>query len=115
VSRPPLLGGITPLPESPAEHSLGRFTQLPAQPTQDALSSLVDNRYADLQVVKREAKKRDVLAFVLGMQPGDLVLTVMAASCAWVAWATGRPPSSRSAARPCSPDRSPGPRTTHLQ
>lgn len=56
--------------------TVGRLTQLPVNPTQDALSSLVDNHYADLQVVKREAKKRDVLAFVLGMQPGDLVLTV---------------------------------------
>ena len=52
------------------------FTQLPNQLTQDALSSLVEDRYGDLQVVKREAKKRDVLAFSLGMQPGDLVTTV---------------------------------------
>lgn len=56
--------------------TVGRLTQLPAEPTQDTLSSLVDHRYADLQVVKREAKKRDVLNFVLGMQPGDLVTTV---------------------------------------
>lgn len=56
--------------------TVGRFTQLPNQLTQDALSSLVEDRYSDLQVVKREAKKRDVLAFVLGMQPGDLVTTV---------------------------------------
>jgi 5-methylcytosine-specific restriction protein B len=56
--------------------TVGRLTQLPSPATQDALSSLVDERYADWQVVKREAKKRDVLAFVLGMQPGDLVTTV---------------------------------------
>lgn len=56
--------------------TVGRLTQLPAQFTQDALSSLVEDRYSDLQVVKREAKKRDVLAFVLGMQPGDLITTV---------------------------------------
>ena len=56
--------------------TVGRLTQLPAEPTQDALSSLVDERYADWQVVKREAKKRDVLAFVLGMRAGDLVATV---------------------------------------
>lgn len=54
----------------------GRLTQLPSQPTQDGLSSLVEDRYSDLQVIKREAKKRDVLSFVLGMQPGDLVVTV---------------------------------------
>ncbi|SDO46618.1 AAA family ATPase [Geodermatophilus sp. DSM 45219] len=56
--------------------TVGRLTQLPQQPTQDALSSLVDERYADFQVVKREAKKRDVLAFVLGMEPGDVVASV---------------------------------------
>jgi 5-methylcytosine-specific restriction enzyme B len=56
--------------------TVGRFTQLPSALTQDALTTLVEERYSDLQVVKREAKKRDVLAFVLGMQPGDLVVTV---------------------------------------
>lgn len=56
--------------------TVGRLTQLPSQLSQDALSSLVEERYADLQVVKREAKKRDVLAFVMGMQPDDLVVTV---------------------------------------
>ncbi|WP_217637168.1 AAA family ATPase [Geodermatophilus telluris] len=56
--------------------TVGRLTHLPAEPTQDAVSTLVDQRYSDWQVVKREAKKRDVLAFVLGMQPGDLVATV---------------------------------------
>lgn len=56
--------------------TVGRFTQLPADPTQDSLSALVDDRYADLPVVKRESKRRDVLAFVLGMQPEDLVITV---------------------------------------
>lgn len=56
--------------------TVGRLNHLPTQLTQDAVSTLVDDRYADWQVVKREAKKRDVLAFVLGMQPGDLVATV---------------------------------------
>jgi 5-methylcytosine-specific restriction protein B len=56
--------------------TVGRLTQLPKEPSQDALSSLVDERYADFQVVKREAKKRDVLAFVLGMEPGDIVASV---------------------------------------
>ena len=56
--------------------TVGRFTQLPADLTQGALSALVDDRYADLPVVKRESKRRDVLAFVLGMQPEDLVITV---------------------------------------
>jgi 5-methylcytosine-specific restriction protein B len=56
--------------------TVGRLTQLPQKPSQDALSSLVDERYADFQVVKREAKKRDVLSFVLGMEPGDVVASV---------------------------------------
>jgi 5-methylcytosine-specific restriction protein B len=56
--------------------TVGRLTQLPSELTQNALSSLVEDRYSDLQVVKREAKKRDVLAFALGMQPGDLITTV---------------------------------------
>lgn len=56
--------------------TVGRFTQLPSPLTQSALSSMVEDRYADLQVVKKESKKRDVLAFVLGMQAGDLVTTV---------------------------------------
>lgn len=56
--------------------TVGRLTQLPSPVTQDALSSLVEDRYSDLQVVKREVKKRDVLTFVLGMRPGDLVCTV---------------------------------------
>jgi len=56
--------------------TVGRLTQLPSQLTHDALTSLVEDWYSDLQVVKREAKKRDVLAFALGMQPGDLVATV---------------------------------------
>lgn len=53
-----------------------KLTQLPTPPTQAGLSALVDERYADLQVVKREAKRRDVLSFVMGMQPDDLVATV---------------------------------------
>jgi 5-methylcytosine-specific restriction protein B len=53
----------------------GRFRQMPAEPNQAALTSLVDELYGDLPVVKREGKKRDVLAFTLGMRPGDLVAT----------------------------------------
>lgn len=56
--------------------TVARFTQLPSQWSQDALSTLVEERYSDLQVVKREVLKRDVLAFALGMRPGDLVTTV---------------------------------------
>ena len=56
--------------------TVGRLQSLPAEPTQAALSALVEQLYNDMPVVKREAKKRDVLAFVLGMQPEDLVATV---------------------------------------
>lgn len=56
--------------------TVGRLTLLPPEPTQGALSALVEDRYSDLPVVKREAKRRDVLSFVLGMRPGDLVATV---------------------------------------
>ena len=55
--------------------TVGRFRELPAELTQAALTGLVDELYADLSVVKREAKKRDVLAFTLGLRPGDLVAT----------------------------------------
>jgi GTPase subunit of restriction endonuclease len=55
--------------------TVGRFRELPEEPTQAGLSSMVEELYGDLPVVKREAKKRDVLAFVLGMRPGDLVAT----------------------------------------
>lgn len=56
--------------------TVGKLTQLPKEPTQKSLSDLVDEHYSDLQVVKREAKKRDVLSFALGMSDGDLVATV---------------------------------------
>ena len=56
--------------------TVGKLTQLPKEPSQKSLSDLVDEPYADLQVVKRESKKRDVLAFALGMSDGDLVATV---------------------------------------
>ena len=56
--------------------TVGKLTQLPKEPTQKSLGDLVDEHYGDLQVVKREAKKRDVLSFVLGMKGGDLVATV---------------------------------------
>lgn len=55
--------------------TVGRFRQLPDHLTQPTLSAMVDDLYADYPVVKREAKKRDVLAFVLGMAPGDLLVT----------------------------------------
>jgi 5-methylcytosine-specific restriction protein B len=55
--------------------SVGRFRQLPGRITSDSLSSLVEDVYADLPWVKREAKKRDVLAFVVGLRPGDLIAT----------------------------------------
>jgi 5-methylcytosine-specific restriction protein B len=53
--------------------TVGRFRQLPAEPTQTALAGMVEDLYTDLGVIKREGKKRDVLAFVLGMRSGDLV------------------------------------------
>ena len=56
--------------------SAGRLTQLPVDATQDVLLALVEERYGDLAVVKRGSKKRDVLSFVLGMRPGDMVVTV---------------------------------------
>ena len=51
----------------------GQLTHLPTEPTQDALGSLIDERYADLPVNKRAAKRKDVLNFVLGIRAGDLV------------------------------------------
>jgi 5-methylcytosine-specific restriction enzyme B len=72
-----IFGEVRPLPP-PATPLSSSYTARPGDPqvSSIALSSLVENRYSDLQVVKREAKKRDVLAFVLGMQPADLVATV---------------------------------------
>jgi 5-methylcytosine-specific restriction enzyme B len=55
--------------------TVGRFRTLPPQPSQADLTGLVEELYGDLPVVKREAKKRDVLAFALGMRAGDLVAT----------------------------------------
>ena len=55
--------------------SVGRFRQLPGRIRPESLSALVEDVYADLPLVKREAKKRDVLAFVLGLRPGDLIAT----------------------------------------
>lgn len=56
--------------------SVGRLTQLPAEISQGALGVLIDQLYGDFALVKREAKKRDVWSFVLGMKPMDLVATV---------------------------------------
>lgn len=56
--------------------TVGKLTRLPAERTQKTLGDLVEEHYGDLQVVKREVKKRDVLSFVLGMSEGDLVATV---------------------------------------
>ncbi|MDE0775114.1 MAG: AAA family ATPase [Nocardioides sp.] len=56
--------------------TVGKLTHLPKEPTQKSLTDLVDEHYGDLPVVKREAKKRDVLSFALGMNDGDLVATV---------------------------------------
>ncbi len=49
--------------------------ELPIELTTGGLTSLVEEQYADKPVLKREAKRRDVLAFALGMRPGDLVVT----------------------------------------
>lgn len=56
--------------------SVGRLSQLPSQLSQSSLSALVEDRDGDFQVIKRDAKKRDVLDFVLGMSPDDLIATV---------------------------------------
>lgn len=56
--------------------SVAQLTQLPKEADESSLSSLVDQHYGHLQVMKREVKKRDVLSFALGMRPGDLVATV---------------------------------------
>jgi 5-methylcytosine-specific restriction protein B len=53
-----------------------RFRKLPAELSQGALAAMVEEDYADLPVVKREEKKRDVLAFTLGIKAGDLVAVV---------------------------------------
>ena len=50
-----------------------RFRKLPNELSQGALAEAVEESYVELQVVKREEKKRDVLAFTLGIKPGDLV------------------------------------------
>lgn len=56
--------------------SVAHLTQLPKEVSEGALSQMVEQHYAQLQVVKREVKKRDVLSFVLGMRAGDLIATV---------------------------------------
>lgn len=53
----------------------GRFRQLPPDANQGNLSALVDDLYSDGKPVRREAKRRDVLSFVLALQPGDLIVT----------------------------------------
>jgi 5-methylcytosine-specific restriction enzyme B len=54
--------------------TVGMFRRLPEQPTHHELAEMVDDIYGDLLTVsKREAKKHDVVNFVLGMRPGDLV------------------------------------------
>ena len=53
----------------------GRFRHLPADANQGTLSSMVEDLYSDLSPVEREAKRRDVLNFVLAIRPGDLVVT----------------------------------------
>jgi 5-methylcytosine-specific restriction enzyme B len=55
--------------------TVGRLRQLPDPLSQPALASMIDELYFDLPVVKREGKKRDVSAFLFGMQPGDLITT----------------------------------------
>ncbi len=54
----------------------GHFRQLPRDVNQTDLSTMVDDLYGDMTVAKRESKKRDVLAFVLGLRPADLVGTL---------------------------------------
>ncbi len=53
----------------------GRFRQLPNEPNQGSLTAMVDDLYTDVPPAKRESFRRDVLNFVLAVQPGDLVVT----------------------------------------
>ena len=53
----------------------GMFRALPEHPDQPALAGMVDEAYSDYPVSKREAKKHDVVTFVLGMRPGDMICT----------------------------------------
>lgn len=61
-------GGIATL-------TAGKVRQLPTDLNQGSLTSLVDELYADLSLVKRESKRRDIVSFSLGVVPGDLILT----------------------------------------
>lgn len=54
----------------------GRLTRLPGELSQGPLNELVQESYGDLGVVKRDAKRRDILTFALSMHPDDLVVTV---------------------------------------
>ena len=47
------------------------------------MGDLVDEHYGDLQVVKREAKKRDVLSFALGMKEATSSRPSTAGRCGW--------------------------------
>lgn len=51
------------------------FRTLPDKQSHAVLTALVDDAYGDYPVSKREAKKHDVVNFVLGVKPGDLVCT----------------------------------------
>lgn len=53
----------------------GRFRQLPDDATPAVLAELVSEHYQDMPFVKREAKRQDVQGFVIGVRPGDLVVT----------------------------------------
>jgi 5-methylcytosine-specific restriction enzyme B len=54
--------------------TVGMFRRLPEKPTQPELAAMVDDLYGDLlSVSKREANRHDVVNFMLGMRPGDLV------------------------------------------
>ncbi len=48
--------------------------ELPEDLTPASLSSIVEEHYGDKPVLKREAKRQDVLAFALGIRDGDLLL-----------------------------------------
>ncbi len=54
--------------------TVGRFRLLPETSSQTSLAALVNEHYADMPFVKREAKKQDVQGFVLAMKPGDQVV-----------------------------------------
>ncbi|HEY5788741.1 MAG TPA: hypothetical protein VIT65_28625 [Microlunatus sp.] len=55
--------------------TVSMFRRLPDPVTPHALMQMVEELYEDYPVTKRDAKKHDVVNFLLGMRPGDLICT----------------------------------------